>query len=434
MARRVRDDETLILRPDPRSATGGILIVGAGTAKEQRYTVGDKPIVIGKDSGADVVLGDPAVSRRHCQIKSTAAGVHLQDLGSRNGTMVGGVPMESGLLFHGSTIRIGESELFFLSDEEVEDTTVEGPTSFGDAVGTSTAMRKVFALLERLATSDLSITLIGETGTGKDVLARALHQRSHRNAKDFVVFDAGAVAASLIESNLFGHSKGAFTGAVSDKKGRFEAADGGTLFLDEIGELGLELQPKLLRALEQRTVRRLGGNADIPVNVRIIAATNRDLEEEVAAGRFREDLFFRLGVAVVRVPPLRDRRDDIPLIVETIAKALPRKIVVSDAGMAVLQAQAWTGNVRELRNVLELAAAVSENEVLEPKDFVKFDSKRTRAQTLDGLPLAGRTLDSIEKNAIKQTLKDCNGNKTHAAKALGIASSTLYEKLKKYGL
>ncbi len=431
---RDRNDDTLILQRDPRSATGGILVVGAGTASEKRFPVTAEPLIIGKDLGANIVLSDPAVSRQHCEVKSTAAGVHLRDLESRNGTKVDGVAMERGLLFHGSTIRVGESEIYFLSDQDEATAETSGPNEFGDAVGNSPAMRKVFALLEKLAATDLSILLIGETGTGKDVLARALHDRSRRKARDFVVFDAGAVAANLIESRLFGHQKGAFTGAISDQRGQFEAANGGTLFLDEIGELSLELQPKLLRALEGRKVVRLGGTAEIPVDVRIIAATNRDLEAEVAEGNFREDLFFRLGVAVVRVPPLRDRREDIPLLCESFASALPRKVTLSEAALKVLQAQMWPGNVRELKNVLTLAAAVVESEVLEPRDFLQFGATRNREPTLDGLPLAGRTLDSIEKNAIKQTLKDCKGNKTRAAKTLGIASSTLYEKLKKYDL
>ncbi len=434
LGRKDRKDETLILKRDPRNATGGFLIVGAGTAGEQRYPVGAEALVIGKDSDLQIVLDDPAVSRQHCEVKSTVAGVHLRDLGSRNGTKVDGVVMESGLLFHGSTIRVGESEIYFLSDVEEAPAGPEGPSSFGDAVGTSGAMRNVFALLDKLAATDLSICLIGETGTGKDVLARAIHERSRRSAEEFVVFDAGAVAATLIESRLFGHNKGSFTGAISDQQGQFEAANKGTLFLDEIGELGLELQPKLLRALEQRTVVRLGGTTEIPVDVRIIAATNRDLQTEVAEGNFREDLFFRLGVAVVRVPPLRDRREDIPLLCKKFAEALPRKVTLSDAALSVLQAQLWPGNVRELKNVLTLAAAVSDGDVLEPRDFLQFATPRNREPTLDGFPLAGRTLDSIERNAIKQTLKDCNGNKTHAAKALGIASSTLYEKLKKYDL
>ena len=433
MGRRTRNDETLILRPDPRNAKSGTLLVAAGTANEKSYTVGVDPIVIGKDPTADIALDDPAVSWRHCEVKRTSAGVHIKDLESRNGTVVGGVAMESGLLFHGSTIRVGETEIYFLSDQE-EEAGADGPTSFGSAVGTSPVMRKLFALLERLAPTDLSVTLIGETGTGKDVLARALHGASKRKDRDFVVFDAGSVAATLIESRLFGHTKGAFTGAISDHQGQFEAANGGTLFLDEIGELNLELQPKLLRALEQRTIVRLGGSTEIPVDVRIISATNRELTTEVEEGRFREDLFFRLGVAVVRVPPLRDRREDIPLLVQAFSEDLPRKVTFSNAAIAVLQAQQWPGNVRELKNVLALAAAVSESDVLEPRDFLSFSKQRTRAKTLDGLPLAGRTLDSIEANAIRQTLEDCNGNKTHAAKALGIASSTLYEKLKKYGL
>ncbi len=433
MGRRDRKDETLTLLPDPRNSATAVIVVDAGTPRERRVRVGTKAIVIGKDVGADIVLDDPTVSRRHCEVRNTAAGVQIKDLGSRNGTVVGGVSVHQGLLFHGSTILIGESKLYFLLEDQKAESEL-GPSSFGAAVGVSPAMRQVFALLQRIAKTDLSITLIGETGTGKDVLARAVHNASERKARDFIVFDAGAVAPTLIESRLFGHKKGAFTGAITDQQGQFEAANGGTLFLDEIGELSLDLQPKLLRALEQQTIVRLGDANEVPVDVRIIAATNRDLDDHVRQGLFREDLFFRLGVAIVRVPPLRDRPEDIPLLVEAFSQDLPKKITMSDAALAVLQAQRWPGNVRELRNVIALAAAVSESSVLEPRDFLSFGANLHRAKTVDGLALAGRTLDSIEAMAIKQTLANCNNNKTHAAKALGIASSTLYEKLKKYGL
>jgi transcriptional regulator with GAF, ATPase, and Fis domain len=222
-------------------------------------------------------------------------------------------------------------------------------------------MHVVFDALERFAPTDVSISLTGETGVGKELLATAVHQRSARADRPLVVFDCGAVASSLAESELLGHERGAFTGAVSSHAGAFERAEGGTLFLDEVGELPLELQPRLLRALENRRIRRVGGRVDRPIDVRVVAATHRDLESDVAAGRFREDLYFRLAVAVVRVPPLRQRLEDIPDIVRGLLASLGRPALrVSDATFVALRSYAWPGNVRELRNVLACALTLVE--------------------------------------------------------------------------
>src|SRR6188508_1844304 len=325
-----RADPTLSLPPD-RARTGSArLVIAFGTPLARSVPVGRAlphgPVVIGSDPGqANVVIADPHVSARHCEIVATAAGIKLADLESRNGTKVQGILVTSALLEPGMVITVGTTQIRFEDDAEAEDAAVEatpahdlvleGPTHFGDALGHSSAMRRVFGLLQRIAPTDLSITILGETGTGKDVLARAIHQASPRRSAPFVVFDCGAAAPNLIESQLFGHERGAFTGAVDMRRGAFEHADGGTLFLDEIGELSLDLQPKLLRVLEQRRLSRLGSQAERPVDVRIVCATNRELEREVAAGRFRQDLFFRVNVAVVRLPPLRERREDlVPLI------------------------------------------------------------------------------------------------------------------------
>jgi transcriptional regulator with PAS, ATPase and Fis domain len=245
------------------------------------------------------------------------------------------------------------------------------------------------------------------------------------------VFDCGAAAPTLIESHLFGHERGAFTGAVDDHPGAFERADGGTLFLDEVGELALDLQPKLLRVLETRRVIRVGGTTERPVNVRIIAATNRDLEREVEAGRFRQDLFYRLGVAVVRLPALRERAGDLPQLIEHLAAELG--VVVSPEVLAVLASYEWPGNVRELRNVLLSAVAVSDGALLQPRDLLLFEARRAATPAV-GVSLAGQTLEQIEAAAIRQTLAHLAGNKTQAAKVLGIAPSTLYAKLKKYAI
>jgi transcriptional regulator with PAS, ATPase and Fis domain len=298
-------------------------------------------------------------------------------------------------------------------------------------------MHRVFGLLERLSIANVSVTLLGETGVGKEVLARTLHDLSSRANGPFVVFDCGAVAASLIESELLGHERGSFTGAIAAHAGVFERAHGGTLFLDEIGELPLHLQPRLLRALESRKVRRVGGRHDRPIDVRVIAATNRDLRAEVAAGRFREDLFFRLAVAVVPVPSLRDRLDDLPELVRGLLSDLGRPdLRVSDAAFGVLRAHPWPGNVRELKNALACALAFVERSTtaLEPGHLRLSGPSNDQGAGLDELPLGGQELARIERIAIRQTMAQAEGNKMSAARSLGIALSTLYEKLKKYDL
>jgi DNA-binding NtrC family response regulator len=309
--------------------------------------------------------------------------------------------------------------------------------TFGRVVGRSPATHTMFDALSRFARTDVTVTLIGETGVGKDVLAHALHDHSARSAAPFVVFDCGAVAANLVESELFGHERGAFTGAVSTHAGAFERAHPGTLFLDEIAEMPLDLQPRLLRALESLRVRRVGGRLDRRVDVRVVAATNRDLKTEVAAGRFREDLFFRLAVAVVQVPPLRDRLEDLPRIVPGVLSDLGRpEVRVSESAYATLRGHAWPGNVRELKNSLACALAFLEPgvEVLEPTHLRLLRASGQEASWIEHLPLAGQPLERIERAAIRQTLAQTQGNKMRAARTLGIAVSTLYEKLKKYGL
>jgi DNA-binding NtrC family response regulator len=310
----------------------------------------------------------------------------------------------------------------------------------GRLVAHSAAMHDLFDTLERFARTDVTVTLVGETGAGKDRVAHALHERSGRAGGPMVVFDCGAVAANLAESELLGHERGAFTGAVSAHPGAFERAHGGTLFLDEVAELPLDLQPRLLRALESRKVRRVGGKIDRRVDVRVIAATHRDLRAEVAAGRFREDLFFRLAVAVVEVPPLRKRLDELPDLVRSLLADLGcPDLHVSSAGVAALRAHAWPGNVRELKNTLSCAVALVDPgvTVLEPRHLrllPGMNGATEDTQPIDTLPLAGHSLECIERAAIRQTMRQAAGNKACAARTLGIAVSTLYEKLKKLDL
>jgi DNA-binding NtrC family response regulator len=304
----------------------------------------------------------------------------------------------------------------------------------GSVIAVSRAMTEVLSVVGRLAPTDVTVTLTGETGTGKDVFAHMVHDMSLRASRPFVVFDCGAVPANLVESELFGHERGAFTGAHAEHPGAFERAQGGTLFLDEIGELPLDLQPRLLRALDNHAVRRVGGTADRRVDVRIVAATNRDLGALVSAKQFRQDLYFRLAAAIVHLPPLRDRLDDLPLLVPRLLRDLGREeISIPDDTIAALGAHSWPGNIRELKNVLACALALVGSGAPEPR-HLRFVATPSEETALDRLPLGGHSLVSLERAAIRQTLITARGNKVHAAKALGIAPSTLYEKLKKYGL
>ena len=309
----------------------------------------------------------------------------------------------------------------------------------GRLVARSPAMCAVLEALERLARTDVTVTLVGETGAGKDVLAHALHERSSRSRGPLVVFDCGAVAAQLAESELFGHERGSFTGATSTHEGAFERAQSGTLFLDEVGDLPLALQTRLLRALESRCIRRVGGKVDRPIDVRIVAATNRHLRADVAVGRFREDLFFRLAVALVEVPSLRERLEDLPDLIQTLLSDLGRPdLRLSEAALSAMLAHPWRGNVRELKNALICVGAFAERgAVIEPHQLhvLGLSGAEERLPSfVDDLALGGHSLEHLEKAAVRQTLQRARGSAEVAARSLGIDVSTLYQKMKKYGL
>jgi len=301
--------------------------------------------------------------------------------------------------------------------------------------GPSPAVVAVDRLIDRLAPTNVTVAVLGETGTGKDVVARRLHAGSPRSERAFVVFDCGAVAPSLIESELFGHERGSFTGAVAAHAGALERAHGGTLFLDEIGELPLDLQPRLLRVLESGQVRRVGGSVTRTVDVRVIAATNRDLRGEVSAGRFREDLYFRLAGAFVCLPPLRERLSELERLVPALLQDLGAAAVrLSPSAYELLRGHDWPGNVRELKNTLNCALAFADGGVLEPGHIQLMTHGEHDRDPLGRLPLGGQPLQLIERAAIRQTLSLTRGNKAQAAVLLGIAVSTLYEKIKKLGI
>ncbi len=442
-------ETTLILKTEslPRGSRAWLVVEEPGVPSRS-VEIGSKPLVVGSGKNCDLVLADPHVSNRHVEFFRTAGGVALRDLGSSNGTRVSNILVKDAVLSSGAEIRVGTTTLYFemggevgnlgrLAHEPVRDDELSATRAgFGGAVGSSLAMRKLFALLGRLAPTNLTVTLTGETGTGKDVLAHAIHQVSPRSREPFVVFDCAAAQPSLIESELFGHEKGAFTGAVAARVGVFERAHHGTLFIDEIGEMPLDLQPKLLRALDSHQVQRLGGRGAQPFDVRIIAATNRDLAKMVEVGAFRQDLYFRLSTAILQVPPLREHLDDLPDLIAHFLDQEGKHLTVSPAALTLLRGYQWPGNVRELKNVIHAAAALSSGAELNAKDLVLFQptSAGVESPALSSAGASGQSLRDQEKAAIQQALQAHGGNRTRAARSLGIAISTLYTKIKKYCL
>jgi transcriptional regulator with GAF, ATPase, and Fis domain len=350
--------------PELRLPDDIVVIVLTGAERGKRVRLVDR-LRVGKAPDNDLVLSDDTVSRQHCELERRAQGVLVRDLGSTNHTKVGRTAVREAVVESGATISVGGVDLGVRVEPRQAVVLPSESNRFGEALGHSIAMRTIFGVLERIAPTDASVLLEGETGTGKDVLARSLHQTSQRREKPFVVVDCGAVSYSLIESELFGHERGAFTGAVSARQGAFELAGRGSVFLDEVGELPLDVQPKLLRVLESGEFRRVGGNKTLRAEARVVAATKRDLKAEVERGKFREDLYFRLAVVPVTVPPLRSRREDIPPLVERFLEIAKKRdpaaasITLSPTTVAALAAHDWPGNVRELRNVLDRAIYIA---------------------------------------------------------------------------
>jgi two-component system, NtrC family, response regulator AtoC len=311
---------------------------------------------------------------------------------------------------------------------------VDRSSSLGELIGKSPAMREIFALIRRIAQTRSSVLITGESGTGKEVVARAIHFHGDRSEKPFVPINCTAIPEGLLESELFGHVRGAFTGAHASKRGLFEKADGGTLFLDEIGDMGLGLQGKLLRVLQDREIRPVGGTQSVHVDVRIIAATNRDLEAEIAAGRFREDLFYRLNVIPIHIPPLRERPEDIPALAEAFLRRHTegRRCFLSPEAIARLQSHPWRGNARELENVLERAIALCDNETLGPDDIPLPGAAAPAAPSggdfLAAAAARAMTLHELGERYTEQVLRATNGNKVQAARILGIDRKTLYRR------
>jgi DNA-binding NtrC family response regulator len=414
------------------------LLVREPDKPERTYRIHQEITTLGKALSCDLVLADSYCSDVHCKLIVKGNRVSLFDLHSTNGSFVNGVRVREADLEDGFKITIGKTELVleFLSEEiKIKPLKTD---FFGPIVGKSPAMRELYPLLQQVAPADATVCVLGETGTGKELVARALHDLSPRKTGPWIALNCGALSRELIQSELFGHEKGAFTGAVQQRRGAFEQAHGGTLFLDEIGELPLDLQPALLRVLETGKLRRVGGNQEISVDVRLVCATHRDLSKLVATGQLREDLFFRLYVFPIFIPPLRERREDILLLSEYFLKTMTppgKNLKLQPEAIRYLESQEWRGNVRELKNIIQRAIVLAKDGEIGVSELTlpKSSSTSTEGNSFESLPNVAN-LQELEKQIILRELRAQGDNRVATAKALGIAKSTLYEKLKQYGV
>jgi transcriptional regulator with AAA-type ATPase domain len=394
---------------------------------------------IGTHSSNDLVLQDPAVSRFHCRLVREEGAWRVRDWGSLNGTKLETVRIRDADLPVDATLALGDSIVRVHAVAPAGQAVVPMIPAFGQLAGTSVPMRKLFALLEKVAPSDINVLIEGESGTGKELVANEIGQRSPRVDKPFVVVDCGAISPNLVESELFGHLRGSFTGADRDRIGAFEAADGGTVFLDEVGELPVELQPKLLRAIEAREIRRVGETKPRKVNVRVISATNRDLEREVNRARFREDLYFRLAVMTVRVPPLRERLDDLVILIRVFLQALgvpDQERLFSPQVLSEMSRHDWPGNVRELRNYVERSVVLQK---------AGPTIRRSTPGVAFGLPppvdigvpfkiAKDGAIDTFERAYLTALLEAAGNNMSKAARMAGMDRMYLHRLVQKHGL
>mgnify|MGYP001256513589 CR=1 FL=1 len=398
-------------------------------------------MTIGKAPGCTVVLEDAFASGVHCRLLRRGAGVLVTDLDSTNGTWINGMRVGSAEIGPGAWIRVGESEIGLEVARE------DGARAFQGILSDAPCMREVFDLIERVAPSLAPVAIFGETGTGKELVARAVHDRSERARGPFVPVNCAAISRELVESELFGHEKGAFTGATAARRGAFEEASGGTIFLDEIGELSPDLQAKLLRTLELGEIRRVGSSRPFRVDTRVVCATHRDLRTMVRKGLFREDLYYRLCVIRIELPPLRGRPGDVRLLAEHFARAhAPRgfRPRIADDALARLEGHAWPGNVRELQNVIARAMLLRRGPTLTSRDIVFDDGPvplaregtipRVAEDDLDTMHIRGKSLQEIEMEATYQALRRHGGNRRAAARELGLARSTMQKRAAELGV
>ena len=435
-----------------------MLRVKSGPDMGSQSTVARSRITIGRSAVNDLVLTDSSISGTHAEIVLGDNGVQLHDLDSTNGTFIGAIRISSAWIEPGMVIKVGKTEIELIQADEVQ-VPISGEDHYGALYGRSPAMREVFAILQRVAPTEMSVLIGGQTGTGKELVARALHDESPRQKGPFVVLDCGSLPRELAEAAILGHKKGSFTGAVSDRPGCFEEADGGTLFLDEIGELPLELQPKLLRVLDRREVQRIGESQVRKVDVRVVAATHRDLRMMVGQGSFREDLYFRLSVMTVDLPPLRERGDDVIMLAERFLEDLVRMMngamprpAFSDAARDALLGEAFPGNVRQLKNIVQRAAHLCRNGIIEPSDLHlgRREERPVASSTdqgADGAPGIDPALyeqpfkeakqvmvDTFERAYFGRLLAKTDNNLSRASAEAGITRYYLRELLKRLGM
>jgi two-component system nitrogen regulation response regulator GlnG len=415
------------------------LKVTKGVDSGRTFVLPRTGVVVGAGADAGFRIEDPSVSRKHAELVPVPGGVHVTDMGSTNGTVFDGVRISQKVVPLGSTLNLGKAkiELVRLVDSQV--LPLSRRRKFGELIGSSEAMRRAYALLERATEVDITVLLEGETGTGKELAARALHRNSVRGPMNFQIVDCGSVSPTLIEAELFGHVRGSFTGADRDRAGAFELAHQGTLFFDEIGELPLPLQPKLLRAIETREVRRIGGSARIPVDVRFVAATNRNLFEEVKKGRFREDLYYRLNVFKIILPPLREHWEDIPLLVKHFLGIVGGS-PLSDEILERMMQMSWPGNVRELRNAVDRAMLLARGEKRDDGAISRreLDGETTDLSTAPAdttrpfKEVKAEIVSRFELSYLVQILDRTGGNISAAARESGIDRKHMERLIRKH--
>lgn len=446
---------------DPKLAPK--LVVVDGPEKGRSFTLDGESFTVGRQDGSDLQLLDAAVSRRHCEVRPGASGWELHDAGSAHGTFVNGIPVGRQLLTHGDYLQISRSVLLFLdvgegdSDEPASRlaaaSTVEwrpeGPggtrkrtslRGFGAAhglVGESAAMDELLDFIARVGPVDSTVLLRGESGTGKELAAQALHRVSPRAEGPFVAINCASLSDSLLESELFGHERGAFTGAVERKTGKIEAASGGTLFLDEVGEMPATVQARLLRVLQERRFERVGGTRPIEADIRLVAATNRDLEAALRDGEFRDDLFYRLNVIACELPPLRKRRQDIPLLARHFAARHGERLHRTGVGLEpsalkALSAYDWPGNIRQLSNTVERALVLGDGEMIRledlPDEMLDADDSAIELSDYQGVLVA------TKKRLLTTALAEADGNAAEAARRLGLHPNSFRRLLRQLGL
>ncbi|MBP5227075.1 MAG: sigma 54-interacting transcriptional regulator [Kiritimatiellae bacterium] len=424
------------------------LLVISGPLQGHEFVVNHDIFTIGSSDHNDLTIRDSTVSKRHCEISVEQSGYLIRDLDSTNGTLVQGVRISSAHLAPGSEIQLGKTRIVFCPLQDANDIPLSSHESFGRMIGRSVPMRRIFYLAETYSPTDVTVMITGETGTGKEVLADEIHNHSNRRDKPFIVIDCAAISKELIESELFGHVKGAFTGANADRQGAFELADGGTVFLDEIGDLSPELQPKLLRVLEKREIRRVGCNKVRKIDVRIISATNRNLANEVNEGHFREDLYYRLSVVHLELPPLRRRREDITLLVKRFLTDLQGEEAINqlsdfDRTMEILKRHEWPGNVRELKNLIELAFYSERRPVdlsaflslvhlrsnnSKPEQELSFSADKPFKDAKNDL------IEEFERAYLNDLLAKNQQNISRSAREAGIERAYLQRLIRKYGM